>query len=311
MSGYVLRWVGCGVLLLTGGAGPEIRLTSGKAEAVLAFDQVENGRPQVRLSSVVRITIGVTGQSPLEVDAWKLESEHWQSRPLGPPKVEKLSGGRERWRQTFRLSPQTPGKEVSLQLSPLHFREQNGSLQDVAWKPLAVDVLTRWTNPSPADLEDITSIETLPADEGVSLVSVAVWAGSALLGSGIGALLVWRAARWRRRPRPKLPPEQTAMAELDRLLALDLPGGGEGGRFHTLLSDLIRRYLDERYGLQTLRQTTAECMEALREAGWEEDRQERLRGLLEQCDRLKFSGATATTAECQSAADEARKLLSS
>src|SRR4051794_9448028 len=100
MSGPVLCWVGC-VLLLAGGAGSEIRLKSGTAEAVLAFDQAENGRQQIRLSSAVRLTFTVEGLSPLEVGPWKMETDHWQARPLAPPEVVKLGGGRERWRQTF------------------------------------------------------------------------------------------------------------------------------------------------------------------------------------------------------------------
>jgi hypothetical protein len=310
MSGHLLRWVGCGILLLTGGSQADVRLTSGKATAVLTFDSKENGRPQIRLSSAVRITLTVEGLSPLEVEPWKMETDPWQSRPTGPPEVTKLKDGRERWRQSFRLSPQSPGKEVALQLAPLHYRERDGALQDAAWKPVAVDVLTRWTNPTLADAEDITPIEELPPDDGLSLVTVLTWAVGALFAAGMLALLVWRATRWQRRPRPKLPPERAAAAELDRLLALDLPGQGEVGQYFTSLGDVVRRYLDERYGLQTLRQTTAECLDAVREtAGWTEERRERLRGFLEACDRVKFSGAAATAAECQSAADEVRKIV--
>jgi hypothetical protein len=312
MSGHVLRWVGCGLLLLAGGSGSEIRLQSGKAQAVLGFDQKENDRPQIRLSSAVRVTFTVEGLSPVEVNPWKMESEHWQARPLSPPEVEKLGGERERWRQSFRLSPFTPGKEVVLQLVPLQYREEDGPLQDASWKPIAVGVLTRWTNPTLADAEDITPIEELPPDEGVSFVAILIWAGSTLLTAGMVALLAWRASRWRRRPRPKLPPERVASSELDRLLALDLPGQGEAGRFFTALGDIVRRYLDERYGLQTLRQTTAECLGAVRQAAAvAEEQRERLRGFLEACDRVKFSGAPATTSECQSAADEVRKIVAS
>jgi hypothetical protein len=310
MSGLVLFWVGCG-LLLPPGAGWEIRLQSGKAEAVLAFDQAANGRPQIRLSSSVRVTFTVEGAGPLEVGSWKMETEPWQSRPVGPPEVSKLSGGRERWRQTFRVSPSSPGKDEALNLAPLHFREQDGPLQDAAWKPVAVDVLTRWTNPTLADAEDITTIEELPPDEVVSVGSVLVWAGITVLAVGAVALLVWRATRLRRRTPSKLPPGRVATAELERLLALDLPDRGEVGPFFTTLGDIVRRYLDERYGLQTLRQTTAECLAALGEATEvNAGLPELLRAFLEECDRVKFAGATATTSQCQCAADEVRKIVS-
>ncbi len=309
MSGHVLRWVGCGVLLLAGGAGPEVRLKSGKAQAVLAFDQVEKGKQQLRLSSAVRLTLTVEGRDPLEVEPWQLATELWQSRPVGPPELVPQEKGIMRWRQAIRLYPQAPGKEVPLQLPPLHYRERDGPLQEAKWKSIAVDVLTRWSNPAPADLEDITPIEELPPDVGVSVLTILAWSGTTLLAAGMVALIAWRTVRRRRRPRPKLPPEQEAVAELDRLLVLDLPGRGEGVRFHTLLGDLTRRYLDERYGLQTQRQTTAECLNAVRAAGWDDDRRGRLRDLLEQCDRVKFSGTKATTAECQCAADAVRRLV--
>ena len=62
-----------------------------------------------------------------------------------------------------------------------------------------------------------------------------------------------------RRHRPgALTSAQVACRELDRIASLGLPAAGQVERFHTLVSNVLRRYLEKRFGLPARRQTTPE-----------------------------------------------------
>ncbi len=81
-------------------------------------------------------------------------------------------------------------------------------------------------------------------------------------------------------------------------------------RFHTELSDVVRRYLELRFQLRAPRQTTAEFLESMRDAPQlTGEQQALLRDLLERCDLAKFARAAAPPEECQAAAAMARTFV--
>ena len=57
-----------------------------------------------------------------------------------------------------------------------------------------------------------------------------------------------------------------ALDELDRIKSLGLIEKGEIKQFHILISDAVRRYLEDRYGVDALEMTTWELMIGAREA---------------------------------------------
>jgi hypothetical protein len=129
-----------------------------------------------------------------------------------------------------------------------------------------------------------------------------------LVGVAVG---VWRRRRRARPEAPPLSPQAWALQELDRLEALDLPAQGAVNRYHTLLSDTLRRYLELRFQLRAPRQTTAEFLQAgettrrLNPA-----QQELLRDFLQRCDLAKFAQANPSPEECRAVADVARSFVS-
>jgi hypothetical protein len=163
---------------------------------------------------------------------------------------------------------------------------------------------------SPADLSqlrDITGIEQLPPLPAASQAAYWLAAGAFLL------LLVLVAAwRWLRRPRPERSPlpDEWARRELDRIEALKLPDAGDTERYATLISQVIRRYLQLRFSWRVPQQTTVEFLEALRrDARLSPDQQAGLRGLFERCDLAKFAPAALSPEECRSLLGEARAFV--
>jgi hypothetical protein len=153
---------------------------------------------------------------------------------------------------------------------------------------------------------DITGIELLPPVEpGPRWL---FWGGWVLIGTGLAfaglALLCRRLGR-----EEPLEPHQWARQELERIEALELLAAGKVEQYHTLLADVVRRYLEKRHGVPAPTQTTAEFLAGLeRSPVLPETRRAAVRDFLERCDLAKFARVGFSEADCRTAADLARQL---
>lgn len=102
-------------------------------------------------------------------------------------------------------------------------------------------------------------------------------------------VVAWKLARRTRRSSP-VDPRTWALAELCRIDALRFPATEEAERKHTLLSDVVRRYLEMQYDLPASRQTTVEFWQTLQQSPvLDAALQPQLREFLERCDLAKFA----------------------
>lgn len=107
----------------------------------------------------------------------------------------------------------------------------------------------------------------------------------------LAALALWLLRRWRRRevteaPKPELPPDFVALRRLDEIERMNLLEAGEFKRHYTLVIDALRKYIERRYGILAMDQTTDEILWDLRrihaEVGGLED-------VLREADLVKFA----------------------
>ncbi len=125
---------------------------------------------------------------------------------------------------------------------------------------------------------------------------VLLWiSGALLLLAAVGLLIWWIHHRRRRketvqRPRITEPPHVYAMRELETLKEEQLWQQGKVKEYYTRLTDILRTYLEYRYHIKALEQTTPETLRALEESGFSN---ENLLGLLsrilETADLVKFA----------------------
>jgi hypothetical protein len=99
-------------------------------------------------------------------------------------------------------------------------------------------------------------------------------------------------------------PEDIAQQELERLLAEDLLARGEIKNFHMRISDILRRYIENRFGLRAPERTTEEFLVALARAESPEHallgkHKALLTDFLNQCDLVKFARHEPTLAESE------------
>jgi hypothetical protein len=266
---------------------------------------------EIRLSDLVPLTLTLDGPATLEVDKVDpvTKSEFWRIREVKPAEIVDLPEQKKRWRQEFILEPMNKG-DLTLQVEPLRFRSEagKGDWFPATFEPIKVKVMTSVVAPDVSQMRPITPPEKIPP--------VRPWWSGALRWGGLALValaLILGALELKRRfapPKPELAPHEWAARELLRLEAMDLPRHGQAERFHTLLSDLMRRYLELRFRLRAPRQTTAEFLEAMRQAPQLTAEQRLLlRDFLERCDLAKFARAEFSVPECAATATMARTFI--
>ena len=149
------------------------------------------------------------------------------------------------------------------------------------------------------------------------------------VGGGLAALLLLALGLylWQRRRRrivpvpPPLPPHLIAYQALDRLLATDLLSSGQLKAFFEALSDILRHYIEQRFGLRAPEQTTEEFLAELGRVGdgplvrfgapplIASSHALLLRDFLSHCDLVKFARHTPTRAEAEERVEICRRFV--
>jgi hypothetical protein len=130
---------------------------------------------------------------------------------------------------------------------------------------------------------------------------VAVAAGAYF---GIRALAVWRSRSLRRSA------YDLAKADLDALLMAPRPGAREMDAFFVQLSGIVRRYLENRFGLRSPELTTEEFVEELANSpDLVRSHQQLLREFLNRADLVKFAHVLPDPTDVELSLESARSFL--
>jgi Domain of unknown function (DUF4381) len=135
------------------------------------------------------------------------------------------------------------------------------------------------------------------------LVFVIVFVALSLLG-----LAVWLLAKRRRpAPPPKLPRE-IALEELDRI-SREIEKMSPY-QLSIRVSDILRKYVSQQYGLPATRQTSIEFLTALAKASpFSAEEKSLLEDFLNRCDLIKFARYEATTSDSELLLGEAIRFV--
>lgn len=274
----------------------------GRAQLALPADD------PMALSDTIRVILRVEGSPNMVVDAAgeMPAGSAWTLVQRGPPFRETIGPNKESWSIHYFFAPRKPGAKVEFTFPPVKYRADKEE-HTVVFAPVFYTVTTQIKEADLAQLHDITAIEPLPPIEPPDHAWVwwTVLAGSCFLV--IGLVLVMR--RWLRR-RALRSPAQLAMHEWSRLIAMKLPEKGRSERFITLLTTLVRRYLERQFALPARRQTTPELLHQLAQtAALAPAEKQFLSSFLERCETVKFANAAMAPDECRQWAGAARQFL--
>jgi hypothetical protein len=204
-----------------------------------------------------------------------------------------IADNRTRQTRSYKLEPFLSGDYV---IPPMTFRFQKKDEPEENKHELVTEEIrlkVRSVLPEKADrfqIHDIARPVELPRPSRARLWWSIGGAVAALLAAGALAFHFVR----RRRPHlfqpPPVPAHDLALRQLRELAEEKLPEQGEIQRFYRRISGILRRYIENRFGIHAPEQTTEEFLESMRtHPELNEDHRQNLREFLRHCDLVKFA----------------------
>ncbi len=187
---------------------------------------------------------------------------------------------------------------------------------DMAFQSLStspIRIVVESVKPSMAgDIRDIKPPVDIPKNWWLFFLQIGI--GLALCGAVIGGVFLYR--RWKAgrgllvvRETPPKPPHEMAIEALDRLKNSELLQKGEIQLFFIELSEIIRRYIGDRYFVVAMEMTTTEVLEKLSQMGLPEDIYRLFEPFFHTCDLVKFAKYRPSQDEIAEALDTAYALV--
>ncbi len=178
--------------------------------------------------------------------------------------------------------------------------------------PLSV----KYKDPGSGDMVSLASeaffvtVHTIPIDTAAAIKTIKnpldvaltfeeiqyyVYGGLALLLLGFLGWYLWKKRKRNEDPfvrkAPQLPAHEVALRKLNELAAKKLWQKGEYKAYYSELTDIIREYLERRYGILAMESTTDEILDDLSGLITRPELKDPLRELLQQADLVKFAKA--------------------
>ena len=88
---------------------------------------------------------------------------------------------------------------------------------------------------------------------------------------------------------PKLPPHEQAIKELDEIKQQKLWQQGRSKEYYTLITDTLRKYIEERFGINAMEMTSGEILDLIRKNSEAQSVYDNLRQILQLADFVKFA----------------------
>ncbi len=230
------------------------------------------------------------------------------------PKVERSEGATTKSTVTlsFVALPKKPGRHVlTLPSVPITMARASGELISVCTQPHTI-VIEDPTSSTP-NAKPKPNPPPRPQREEWTSLKQTVYIGAAALV--VGAALAWLVGRWLKRPRPLPPPPpprppwEVAREALHDLRHAGLTREGRFAEHFDRVSDIMRRYLGDRYGFDGLESTTREMLGELRATTPRISMLDEIERFLRQADLVKFARLTPSEVECSTALGEAEQIV--
>ncbi len=181
-----------------------------------------------------------------------------------------------------------------------HFHHEGDTVSyEARTKELYIDVYT------PAvDTTQAFKVIKAPIEEPYTFREALPWILLGLLVIAIILATVWFVRRRKKKkplfaskPKPQLPPHVEALQRLEELKAAKIWQTGKIKEYYTQLTDIIRNYMERRYGFNAPEMTTDEILDEIRRLSINKEATDKLKSTLTLADLVKFAKAKPTPLE--------------
>ena len=277
----------------------------------------QTGAPAVSAAvAPAQMAVGDRARLTIEVEHDALASVAWpEPEALGPFEVleqrvdePRVEGGRAVSSAELVLTAFELG-ELEVPAVEVDVIDANGDRVTLGTEPSPVTVASVGLDES----GDIRAIKG-PLDIPLSVLTLLPWLAGVVLLAGIGYWL-WRRSRGGvpdgilAPAAPPRPAHEIAYEAFRTLEAERLPDRGEIKTFHIRASDIVRAYVEGRFGVDALEMTTGEVLDGLRGQDVDEEPLLDFRRLLERCDLVKFAKDRPAPERCREVIPLGRSLV--
>ena len=245
------------------------------------LQQVEEGTrlgfPQIKDTLMTNIRI---------VQNWKMDTLKVRKQKKGQPRLLNLRAG-------VTITSFDEGIYI---LPPLAVRRlsKDGVVDTLLFEPQKLEVKTMPVDTATFKPHDIKGQMTYP----VTFKEVAPWIAGGLALAGVIALVIWLIVRYSRRNNPeyihKDPPHIVALRKLDKYRGNAMWVPQKQKVFYSGVTDALREYISERYGIGAMEMTTAEIFEGMKATDAPKELLGELKELFERADYVKFAKFVAS-----------------
>lgn len=215
--------------------------------------------------------------------------------------------------RSYVLEPFLSG-EYTIPAMKISFQKKNtpdAPLHEIETEALTVNV----TSLVPENFEKLTLHDIKPPRNLPRSNTVWVWAGGLvlfLLASGITGFIIIRGRNLAQGSTivQKMPAHEQAFAELRALVAEDLVKKGNIKEFYQKISDILRRYIENRFNLRAPEQTTEEFLSQIRtKSDFDDSHKTLLENFLTHCDLVKFARHQPETKDIRKTFDSCKAFI--
>jgi len=268
-------------------------------------------RQTITVGDPITYTLTLTGdpQDQIRIPALGAALEQFTIRDYQEQGPAPDGQGHQIYRATYVITRYETGE---FQIPPVQVKwtDPGGSEHTLSTDPLTIRVRSVYTGGA-ADIRGAKPPVPIPRDSRQAVRLAALAAG--LLGLAGAAARVRR--RWRREApeeapaEPPRPPHEVALEALQRLAESELLRAGQIREFYFELADILRRYLESRFGVAAMERPTGLLIRELQRVPVAPEEVARIDGFLQDCDLAKFAQYRPAPEETGAHLELARQII--